>query len=1350
MSDIMEPDKMEELTRRAGEYLAVLRMTKEAEEAEDAKAEITQLAAVASREPPLLIEVEIQGRMVKALVDTGACETCIREPVAEMLGWVETATPCDRRGRELKNADRSPCSDQGRSVMGQKYVGVRDEAGKIEQLGLPQVTIMKSLCVDIILSLGFCKLHGWIIDTANDAILMEQGKRRFKVVRRKEVVDPQMAAVMRAEDTNGLALMARDTVLAAGCNSLVEILAPGNVSGGPFVFCPCFPLPWGQVSISEGLFQGRLARMFVTNEGMQNIVVPAGTPMGCTELLYTPVAPRRENWYEGDQGNVEGVMANTEEAEKEKIDLPELDEEIPDGVRKEYEDMLEEYREVFRNDFSKEAWRTAPFRIELVPEAQPAKFRSYRFNEDHKAKLRILLAKYVAENVIEESSSPWASPAFFVPKPGGGLRFVVDFRHLNKYTRDARWPLPLIDDVLDELKGSCLFSKFDAHSGFFQMPIDEYSRELTAFVTPLGLYQFTRLPMGARNGASLFSRAMADMVKDLKGIALYLDDTNVHSGREEKGETWEETYRGHKKKVEAFLIRCKERNLKLNGKKCKIGCKETKFLGHIVSEKGISPDPEKVKKVQDMLPPENVSQLSTFLGLVNYYRSWIRNCAARQRHLTKLMHKDTEFIFSEECKEQFEDMKRVLTSEPIMRHYPDPGKEFILFTDASDYAIGAVLAQLDENGREQVVAYQSRMLTAAEQKYATYEKECLAIVDAVQKFKVYLHTHFKVYTDHHSLKTLMKWKNPKPRVQRWLEVLSMYSFTAYYRAGCENLNADAMSRMFAKHIPAAYKTGSIKLTADTESGQSVPPEIKDMADDLEFMEMGLRPSFSWSSTGVTMAPITRIVENDEEDLSKFNAEETLREFQEESGEDDLDVFRDFEELIGKEVKDVETKEIFCINDIVFEPFEATFRAIINPHSGEEVEANEGLTRMNRSVSMDTIDLWIEQERLGFADDAFAGFDEAFRERVIVEIEDLIRARKIKRDEIVRIRTSGGAEHFYRMQVEKTQRVQYYQLIIPYRDEVLKQSMIRAAHMAVGHAAVERTFQYLSTRVFWARMRKSVEEYCEACQMCQERGKDTATNSNPYKTMRLPEVSAPHQRISIDLMGPIRKSMKGNQYIIFGVDHFSKWVYGKAIPNKEAVTIAQFLVEEIYFKVGCPEVIKADGGREFDNVLNKEITKMMRMSWSQSTPYHPQANGQVERFNQTFQAMIAKGIEEHNHLNWDEYVAGTIHAYNVSVNTATGFTPFMLQHGRECKEWIDRILPDRLPEELQGSSKEKYADYYYKVMWRLEHFYKQCSEKLDRRHSLYTRPRTVHELKYGFKQAEYYVGLIISSFLGKAI
>ena len=1329
------PDNIDQLVEYGKVYLAALAHT-------SAYRPAAAPASIPSKVPPLLVWVQFGSTRVRALVDTGACENCISSALAQRLGIDVESVPCVREV-PVRNADHSLCQDQGRLVTRPVEIALQDNLGGWRPLRLDSITIMSSLVCDLILALPFCVQHSLVIDASTRRMYSKELQCTFDTIQalgQPTASDVALISALRVTDQNGLVTTRRDTYIASNTMALIPVCAHDNESGGIFVFSPFRDMP---ISASQGVYDGRKFNILVTNDG-PGIVIPAGTPIGHTELLYprlTPIiitppvapapAPPESVHPHGDF--IANITPATTAATDEVV-LPPLDDSIPEAVREEYRDVLKQFTEVFRNDFSECPWDTPPFQIELKPDSTPARFRHYRFSDDHKEKLRVLLAKYLAEKVVEESTSPWASPAFFVPKPDGGLRFVIDYRHLNNVTKDVRWPLPLIEDVLDELRGSCVFSKFDAHSGFFQMPIDRESRELTAFITPLGLYQFTRLPMGVRNGPALFSRAMGSMVRDLSNIAIYLDDTNVHSGKEAPDEDPVVTYKRHLQYIIAFLRRCEERHLKLNGKKCKIGCKETKFLGHIVSGEGVTADLAKVDKVLGFLPPTNVNLLMVFLGIVNYYRTWIRNCSARSIHLTRLLHKDTKFVWDDACQREFEDLREVLTKEPVVRHYPDPDREFIVFTDASDYAIGSVLAQVDDQGREQVIAYQSRMLTQAEQRYATFEKECLAIVDAFNKFKVYLSSKpFKVYTDHHSLKTLLRWKNPKPRIQRWIEVLSSYSYTAYYRAGCANLNADALSRMFAKHIPPSYAVGSLKVTADL-SDNPKPPELQDMEDDDSFLELCIRPKVMVPPatkevvTGNMLAPIA------EDIVDVRQIYESLRE---EEPEDDPDLYCDFEDYIGKLVVDPESKEAWYIQDVGFDPLEAIYNVILNPL--EPAKANPDADVV---VPLDTVDLWIEQQQLRVPGDPFHGFDRLFRQRVEVEIERLVARSKLRREHVVLLQTAGSEPMYYRVRVDKQHRVPYYQLLIPVEDEILIQNLIQVAHRAVGHAAQERTLAFLETRVFFEGMRKKVEAYCAQCKECQERGHTTSTNANPYQIQEKPPLTGPHQLLSIDILGPLKKSVHGNSYALFAIDHFSKWVYGKALPVNNAMQVAEFLINEIYFKVGCPKVVMSDGGPEFNNKLNQELSKLLKVKWSVTTPYHPQANGQVERFNRTFAEMISKHLPEGEHHHWDEYLQQCIHAYNISVNTATQFTPFELHHGSTCRHWVDRTLPERLPSDLLAAKYDEYCDYYIKIWKKLEFFYRQCADRLDRKHSMYCVPKTVHDLKYGFRTLQFDVGDLV--------
>eukprot|EP01034_Spumella_vulgaris_P041562 gene41562-51482_t len=450
--------------------------------------------------------------------------------------------------------------------------------------------------------------------------------------------------------------------------------------------------------------------------------------------------------------------------------LPKVSDTLPPLVKVRFEALLQTFEKVFVRDFSGPPWTSHLHEIRLKPDAHPRGRAPFRLPQAHLAVLQATLDKWLEEGVITPSESPWAAPAFFVPKPDGSLRLVIDYRYLNSHTIPDRFPLPLPEELLGRLHGAELFSSFDAHSGFTQQAMHPNSRYLTAFTTPMGLFQFTRLSMGLRNGPASFSRGMSFMSHDLEGMLVYLDDVNIYTDRDKTDPSDEALYNKHYQAVLRFLQRCSDTNLRLNGKKCFIGESEIKFLGHWVSSDGIRPDAGKVKAVETMATPRNTTDVRAFLGLVGYYRTFIKDMALLQLPLNKLLLKGTEWNWTNECELAFQALKKSLTTDCI-RRYPDPTRPFEVHTDASDYAIGAVLVQRNKDGIEQPLEYFSRSLSPAEINYTVTEKECLAIVAA-------------------ALASLLTMKDPTRRIARWLITLGEYPFVAVYRKGCLNGDAD--------------------------------------------------------------------------------------------------------------------------------------------------------------------------------------------------------------------------------------------------------------------------------------------------------------------------------------------------------------------------------------------------------------------------------------------------------------------------------------------------------------------------------------------------------------------------------
>ena len=860
---------------------------------------------------------------------------------------------------------------------------------------------------------------------------------------------------------------------------------------------------------------------------------------------------------------------------------------------------LTRFKDVFVTS-SKAPGRTPylKFRID-TEDHKPIRNNPYRISKRESDIMEQEINQYLQLGLIRISQSPWSSPVLMIRKPDGGIRFCIDCRKLNSITVKDSYPLPRIDDLLDVLGGAEYFSSMDIASGYWNVPMHEDSIEKTAFSCKFGLYEWVVMPFGLTNAPAAFQKLMDQVLMNLKWkiCLVYLDDCVIFS----------KNFDVHLAHIVEVLSRFRNAGFKLKMKKCHWGRRSIPFLGHIVTNRGILPNPAKVITVMRAKPPTDVSTLRSFTGLTSYFRRFIKGYAKIAGPLEELKKKSVEWNWDKNCQHAFEELKLALCKPPILA-YPRWNEEFILHTNACVNSIGAVLLQRQDK-KERVIAYAGRVTSNRERRYGITELECLAVVFGVKKFRCYLEgNHFTLITDHTALVWLFKTgsRSNNRMLMRWVLELQSYEFVVKYRPGEQHGDADGISRIIYDQLLPRSSNDDLVAALKLRSGKKILR--KDEVDRANQVQADLNNDDR--NDGEELNPSLNEVQNDK----------TL------SMEEKSDLEKTFVQLSKNGLRE----EDEFSNPYIYELY----------------------IEQRNSTWMLPIILYLEQGLLPL-DNHQVNFIKRNHELYNLDEEGIL-MKKVKIDKRLR-RSVNENNNFVNV------------IVLPYKfcEEVLQMGH---DDRFSGHLGRLKTYERIRSRYFWPKMKSDIFNYVDSCGLCgRYKGERNfrfgkRQPMNDYSTMQ------PFDFIVADAVGPLPETKNKNRYLITITDYFSRWA--EAIPVRDLKSSTWIVVLENFIcRFGVPIKLLTDQGGNFISDLAKDFYKLLGISKKTSTGYHPETQGLDERINGTLIKILKMYVEDHQ-KDWDLRINCVLFAYRTAYHETLKDSPFFVVYGREPRIPMD--------------------------------------------------------------------------------
>ena len=726
------------------------------------------------------------------------------------------------------------------------------------------------------------------------------------------------------------------------------------------------------------------------------------------------------------------------------------------------------------------------------------------------------------------------------------------------------------------------------------------------------------------------------------------------------------------------------------------------YLGHIVSVDGLSTDPEKTSAVANWPTPTNLTEVRSFIGFCSYYRKFVKDFSGVAKPLSKLTEKGVKFVWTPECETAVQQLKQLLTHSPVLG-FPREEGELILDTDASDFAVGAVLSQV-QDGIERPLAFYSSALSKAEINYCVTRRELLAIVMSAKHFHHYLYGRpVLVRTDHGALQWLMSFKNPCGQVARWLQLLSGYDLKIQHRAGRQHGNADGLSRRPCTECKQCEKMEKNETEPEKQE-ESCEEHTETLTSDPGDSLSGREDRCQSGSAVVRVLTRSRAKQMEQpEQMRPINPDA------DDSGQPiqpNIDVQQpqlpqqdppnDKPRVKLKETTIVnpcgssepqtpripDQKKRSCTQPVEVDNDEAVIDNGDEGHSSpikepgnskstqalpEKENSPQGPTVVRTEGDNGGSESWIE---------SLVPDDWAMRQN---RDPAMSRMRALKKKEEDRplwkdVSMEGGDfkclwaqwenlafEKDVLCRKKEIQGKAVCQVLVP---QGMRKEIIMSLHDDItgGHLGIPKTIERVRLRFYWPNYRQDVTLHCTICDKCNIRKPPARRDRAPMQSY---VVGIPGERVAMDILGPFPVSSNGAKYILVVGCYFTRYIEAYALPDQESITIARVFVNEFVSRFGVPRIVHTDQGRNFESKLFKDMCSLMGIQKTRTCAFNPKSDGMIERMNRTILSMLAKYVNV-NQKNWHEPLPLLMMAYRSTVHDSTKFSPNFLMFGRELQ------------------------------------------------------------------------------------